>query len=69
MTDAPVHFSITYDGVTWSTEAPINYGGPGQFGQRFIARRIGYVNNYFAFKLRWVSTERMSFAAGVLWYA
>ncbi len=66
--EATVFFSITYDGLAWSTEYPMDYGVPGKYGQRFIAMRLGYVNNYFAFKFRWTSRTRMAFAAGNIEY-
>lgn len=66
--DATVFFSMTYDGLTWSTEHLLEYGGPSAYGQRFIALALGYINNFFAFKFRWVSESRMAFSAGSILY-
>lgn len=66
--DATVFFSMTYQGVTWSQEVSLEYGGPSAYGQRFIARALGYIDNLFAFKLRWVSESRMAFSAGAIKY-
>lgn len=60
--DATVAFSITYDGVTHSMENFLQYGPPGDYAQRFISYRLGYVDNWFAFKFRWASTSRMCFS-------
>lgn len=66
--DATVFFSLTYDGVTWSNEVSLQYGEPSAYNQRFMARRLGYVRNYFAMRFRWISESRMAFASGVLLY-
>ena len=60
--DATVMFSMTYDGVTHSMEQSLNYGLPSAYGQRFIAYRLGYVDDWFAFKFRWATTARMCFS-------
>ena len=61
--DASVFVSLTYDGVSYSTEVPISYGAPGAYTNRFIIRRLGAIQDWFALKLRWVSTSRMAFAS------
>lgn len=66
--DATVFLSLTYNGVTYSTEESINYGSPGQYGQRFIARRLGSVQDWFSLKLRWVTDSRMAFGTAKLTY-
>ena len=60
--DATVMFSMTYDGVTYSMEQSLSYGIPGAYGARFIAYRLGYVDNWFGFKFRWNSRSRMCFS-------
>ena len=60
--DATVFFSMTYNGVTHSMEQTLNYGAPGAYGQRFIAYRLGGIDDWFAFKFRWASTSRMCFS-------
>lgn len=64
--DATVFVSLTYDGLTYSNEWTQMYGLPSQYGHRFIVRRMGYVDNWFAFKLRWSSRSRMAFSKGVV---
>lgn len=59
--DATVFLSLTYDGVTHGEECALEYGLPSAFGQRFIARRLGYVRDWVAFKLRGASRSRMVF--------
>lgn len=60
--DATVFFSITYDGVTFSMEHILEYGAPGEYSRHFIARTLGYVDEWFGFKYRWASTSRMCFS-------
>lgn len=66
--DASVFFSMTYDGINFSQEELIQYGGPGEFGQRFMAYALGDVNNYFSYRLRWVSASRMAFSRATIRY-
>jgi hypothetical protein len=66
--DATVFLSLTYDGAIHGAEFPLQYGVPGDFGARFIARRMGYVDNYFGMRLRWVSASRMCFSRGRFLY-
>lgn len=64
--DATVFVSLTYNGVTYSNEWTQMYGLPSEYGYRFIVRRMGYVDNWFAFKLRWASRSRMAFSRGMV---
>lgn len=64
-----VYLSLTYNGHQWSTEAPMEYGTVGEYDKRFIAMRLGYVNNYFAFRFRWQSEYRMAFSVGNIIYS
>lgn len=66
--DATVFFSMTYNGITYSMEASLEYGGPSAYNQRFIARALGYVDDLFAFKFRWVSRSRMAFSEARILY-
>ncbi len=66
--DANVFLSLTYDGAFYSMETTMEYGAPSQYNKRFIARRLGYVRNYFALKLRGASRSRMAFATALLLY-
>jgi hypothetical protein len=61
--DATVAVSLTMDGLTYSKEWFQMYGEPSDYNQRFIIRRLGYVNNWIGFKFRGVTTSRMAFAA------
>ena len=67
--DASVFVSLTYNGVSYGNEAPFDYGQPSAYDQRFIVQRLGYVRNYFAFKLRGASRSRMAFSAAALRYS
>lgn len=61
-TNGKVALSFTHNGVTYGTEAWMLYGEPNDYSQRFIARRLGYVNNWVGIKLRGVSKTKMAFA-------
>ena len=56
-----VFLSLTYDGVHHGTEARMDYGGPGDYGTRFIKRRLGYVSDWPGFKFRSVTSSPMAF--------
>ena len=64
--DADVFLSLTYDGVTYGTEATVAYGAPSAYTQRFIARRLGYIDRKFGMKFGWASRSRMAFATSTL---
>lgn len=66
--DATVFLSFTYDGVSYGTEVPIEYGKPSVYGQRFIARRLGYVRDWFSLRLRGASRSRMAFSRAFINY-
>jgi hypothetical protein len=60
--DATVAISTSYNGLTFGSEWWNLYGEPSEYGQRFIARRFGYVSDWVGFKFRGATTSRMSFA-------
>lgn len=64
--DATVFLSMTYDGITYGNERTVNYGSPADYGQRFEINRLGYIRDWFAFKLRGASRSRMAFATAVI---
>jgi len=64
--DANVFLSITYEGVFYGKEFLVDYGMINEYGKRFIARRLGYVRDYFSIKLRGASKSRMAFSRGKL---
>ena len=64
--DATAFLSFSYDGVTFGTEASLQYGQPSDYSKRFIARRMGYIDRRFLIKIRWASTSRMAFGAAVV---
>jgi len=64
--DATVFLSMTYDGVHHGMEVTMQYGGPSEYGQRFILRALGHVSDWAAIKLRGVSRSRMAFARGFI---
>lgn len=65
-TDATVFVSMTYNGVTYGLEWTQMYGLPSEYNSRFIVRRLGYIDNWFAFKLRAASRSRMAFGRGFI---
>jgi len=66
--DGTVFLSLSYDGVTHGTEAAIEYGLPSRYKQRFIAFRLGYVDDWFTIKLRGASKSRMVFSIAKILY-
>lgn len=54
--------SLTYDGITYSKEWTRKYGVANDHGVRFIARRLGNVNDFVGFKFRTYSIQRVAFA-------
>lgn len=64
--DATVFISLTYDGVTHGKEWTQAYGAPSEFGKRFIVRRLGYVRDWVAVKLRGASRSRMAFSRALM---
>jgi len=66
--DATVFMSITYDGIFWGKEWSLRYGLPGDYGRRFIARRLGYIRDKFALKLRGATRSRMLFSRAKITY-
>lgn len=59
--DATAFLSLTYDGVVYGKEILITYGTPNNYGNRFIARRLGYVSDWVGIKIRGASRSRMAF--------
>ncbi|MBW2675756.1 MAG: hypothetical protein JRD89_20510 [Deltaproteobacteria bacterium] len=60
--DATVAFSMTKDGLNWSSEYWALYGEPLDYNKRYIIRRLGDVNQWVGLKFRSYTTSRMSFA-------
>ena len=54
--------SMTYNGVSYGKEYSVLYGEQHDYSNRFVARRLGYVGDYTAFKVRTVSSERLAFS-------
>lgn len=61
-TDGTVAFSMTKDGHTFGTERFMTYGTYGDYGTRFVLRRLGGVNDWVGFKFRGATKTRMAFA-------
>lgn len=61
--DATVAFSVTTDGITYSSEWWQLYGDNLDYNQRFIMYRVGYVYGWIGFKFRGATKARMSFAS------
>lgn len=64
--DAYVFLSMTYDGEFYGIERTVIYGAPANKSQRFQVNRLGYVSDWFSFKLRGASRSRMAFATAVI---
>jgi len=64
--DATVAISLTTNGVIPSQEHWLDYGGPSKYNARFIAYMLGYVDDWFAIKLRGASRSRMAFSKATL---
>jgi len=59
--DATVFLSTTQNGRTYGHEYSMNYGDRYNYGQRFVARALGYVRDWVGFKFRGISRNRMAF--------
>ena len=66
--DATVFLSLSFDGESYTNEVPVKYGDQGQYLQRFIARRLGYIRNFFKIRLRGCSKSRMMFSMATISY-
>lgn len=66
--DATVFLSLTYEGVAYGNQETILYGQPGNYTQRFIVRRLGYVRDWFSFRLRGATRSRMAFSRMFITY-
>ncbi len=64
--DATVFISLTYNGVTHGSEWTKAYGKSGDYGARFIVRRLGYVSDWVGVKMRGASRSRMAFSRAML---
>lgn len=64
--DAYVFVSMTYDGEAYGLERTVLYGLPNNKSQRFEVNRLGYIRDWFSFKLRGASRSRMAFATAVI---
>ena len=60
--DATVFLSMTVDGQIYSNEKTIEYGQMYHYNKHFIARKIGYISDWFSFKFRGSSRTRMAFS-------
>lgn len=67
--DATVAVSATYDGVINGSEKWVDYGDIQQYSHRFIIRRLGYVSDWVAYKLRGASRSQMTFSGLKATYA
>ena len=57
-----VGISMSYDGVLFGTEYWMDYSEVGTYDTNLIVRRLGYVEDWVAFKLRGASTAKMAFS-------
>jgi hypothetical protein len=66
--DATVFLSLSHDGVHYGKEWTVKYGNPNEYGKNFIARRLGYVNEWAGIKMRGATRSRMCFSRAVIDY-
>lgn len=66
--DATVFISHTIDGVFYSMEYSLEYGGPSEYTKNFRARRLGYVDDWVGYRLRGASKSRMAFGKIRIYY-
>ncbi len=66
--ESTVFISLTYNGITYGKEWTLAYGNLGEYGKRFIAYRLGYINDWFSLKLRGATQSRMAFSRGFITY-
>ncbi len=62
-TDVTCSFSMSYDGVTYGQEYFNAISTPDRYNSRYIARRLGFIDNYFNFKFRIVSKDKVAFSS------
>ena len=58
--------SMTYDGVTYGKEWAVDIGEINNHNLRILARRLGYVREFFGFKVRINSQKRLAFSGATL---
>ena len=54
--------SLSYDGTTYGQEFFNKISIPDKYSTRYIARRLGYIQDSFSFKFRIVSSDKMAFS-------
>lgn len=64
--DATVFLSMTYNGITYGNEWVQMYGLPAEYSNRFLVRRLGYIDNWVGFKMRGATRSRMAFGRGTI---
>lgn len=47
--------SLTFDGISYGLEKWIYFDSPSNYTRRILLRRMGYMRNNVAFKLRWIT--------------
>lgn len=60
--------STSVDGVSFSQERRKLFNKPRGYGARYIARRFGYVNDHYMFKIRTVGGEKSAFSTFRVFY-
>ncbi|MEE9223105.1 MAG: packaged DNA stabilization protein [Nitrosomonadaceae bacterium] len=66
--EVTVSLSFTYDGVTYGKEWFQLYGEQYEYNQRYILNRLGYVRNFFGYKLRSITDEKLAFSLSRITY-
>jgi len=59
--DVNCFFSMSYDGVTYGLEYPIEVSRASEYNTRMLVNRLGYVNHDLNFKFRMIASNNMSF--------
>jgi hypothetical protein len=58
-----IFVSMTYDLISYGREWSLSYSdGTGDYNRRFIARRLGYIRDNVAFRIRVVGRDKVALA-------
>jgi len=55
LADDRIAVSLTFDGISYNNEKWIYFNSPANYTRRILLRRMGYMRNNVAFKLRWIT--------------
>lgn len=63
-----IFIATTSDGSVYPYERLVSYGGPSDYGKRFITRVWGFVNDFIGFRFRGLSRSKVTFGLMTLEY-